>query len=179
MTVEQLLAADAHADAGADTEAGTAADTGAGTEAPPQPPGSDLIRSSFAAVEPRAEELAMAFYAGLFGRAPALRALFPVNMQVQRSRLLRALVHVVQQVDRPEVLVPFLEQLGRDHRKFGVLAEHYDAVGAALLDALARVAGPAWTPPVRQAWTEAYGVVAGAMRAAADADRGPAGWLGR
>jgi len=27
--------------------------------------------------------------------------MFPVNMEVQRSRLLRALVHVVQMVDRP------------------------------------------------------------------------------
>ena len=60
---------------------------------------------------------------------PQTRDLFPVNMEVQRSRLLRALVHVVQMVDRPDELVPFLEQLGRDHRKFGVLAEHYDAVG--------------------------------------------------
>ena len=64
-------------------------------------------------------------------------------MEVQRSRLLRALVHVVQMVDRPDELVPFLEQLGRDHRKFGVFAEHYDAVGAALLerDQLVRRAG--------------------------------------
>ena len=62
-------------------------------------------------------------------------------MEVQRSRLLRALVHVVQMVDQPDELVPFLEQLGRDHRKFGVLAEHYDAVGAALLGAVATSRG--------------------------------------
>ena len=79
-----------------------------------------LIRSSFALVAPRAEEVARHFYATLFGLAPETRDLFPVNMEVQRSRLLRALVHVVQMVDRPDELVPFLEQLGRDHRKFGV-----------------------------------------------------------
>ncbi|WP_214404038.1 globin domain-containing protein [Pseudonocardia lacus] len=164
MTVEQLLTADVHAP----------------VEAPPQlPPSADLVRSSYALIEPRSEQAAQVFYASLFAAAPATRALFPVNMQVQRSRLLRALVHVVQQVDRPEVLVPFLEQLGRDHRKFGVVAEHYDAVGQALLDALAAVAGPGWTPQVAQAWRDAYAVVAGAMRAAADAERGPAGWLGQ
>ncbi len=138
-----------------------------------------LIRSSFALVAPQAEELARHFYATLFGRAPETRDLFPVNMEVQRSRLLRALVHVVQMVDRPDELVPFLEQLGRDHRKFGVLAEHYDAVGAALLDAVSEFAGPGWTPRVEKAWTDAYGTVAGAMRAATQADRGPATWLGR
>ena len=100
-------------------------------------------------------------------------------MEVQRSRLLRALVHVVQMVDRPDELVPFLEQLGRDHRKFGVLAEHYDAVGAALLGSVAEFAGPAWTPEVEKAWTDAYTTVAGAMRTAARAERGPATWLGR
>lgn len=138
-----------------------------------------LIRASFELVAPRAPELARHFYATLFSRAPETRDLFPVNMEVQRSRLLRALVHVVQMVDRPDELVPFLEQLGRDHRKFGVLAGHYDAVGAALLSTIETFAGDAWTPQVAEAWTSAYGTVAGAMRAAAEADRGPATWLGR
>ena len=138
-----------------------------------------LIRSSFAVVAPQAEEVARHFYATLFSQAPQTRDLFPVNMEVQRSRLLRALVHVVQMVDRPDELVPFLEQLGRDHRKFGVLAEHYDAVGTALLSAVAEFAGPAFTPEVEQAWTSAYGTVAKAMRTAARAERGPATWLGR
>jgi NAD(P)H-flavin reductase/hemoglobin-like flavoprotein len=138
-----------------------------------------LIRSSFALIAPRAEEVARHFYATLFGLAPETRELFPVNMEVQRSRLLRALVHVVQMVDRPEELVPFLEQLGRDHRKFGVGPEHYDAVGVALLSAVAEFAGPAWTPPIEKAWTDAYGTLAGAMRTAARAERGPATWLGR
>ena len=138
-----------------------------------------LIRSSFALVAPHAEEMARHFYATLFSQAPETRDLFPVNMEVQRSRLLRALVHVVQMVDRPDELTPFLEQLGRDHRKFGVLAQHYDAVGAALLGTVAEFAGPNWTPPVERAWTEAYGTVATAMCAATQADRGPATWLGR
>jgi NAD(P)H-flavin reductase/hemoglobin-like flavoprotein len=139
----------------------------------------EIIRSSFALVEPQAENLGRHFYATLFSRAPETRDLFPVNMEVQRSRLLRALVHVVQMVDQPDDLVPFLEQLGRDHRKFGVIARHYDAVGGALLSAIAEFAGDAWTPEIEKAWTDAYGVVAGAMRTAAQAERGPASWLGR
>ena len=100
-------------------------------------------------------------------------------MEVQRSRLLRALVHVVQMVDQPDELVPFLQQLGRDHRKFGVLAEHYDAVGAALIGAIEHFSGDTFTPEVKAAWTEAYGIAANAMRTAAAAERGPASWLGR
>lgn len=138
-----------------------------------------LIRSSFAVVAPRAEEVSRHFYATLFGRAPETRDLFPVNMEVQRSRLLGALVHVVQMVDRPDELLPFLEQLGRDHRKFGVLVGHYDAVGGALISAIAEFAGPDWTPEVEKAWTGAYATVARAMQTAARAERGPATWLGR
>jgi NAD(P)H-flavin reductase/hemoglobin-like flavoprotein len=138
-----------------------------------------LIRSSFALVTSRIEELARHFYITLFSQAPQTRDLFPVNMEAQRSRLLRALVHVVQMVDRPNELVPFLEQLGRDHRKFGVLAGHYDAVGAALISTIAEFVGPAWTPQIEKAWRDAFGAVAKAMQAAARAERGPTTWLGR
>ncbi|KAA1023224.1 flavohemoprotein [Pseudonocardia sp. EV170527-09] len=157
----------------------------AGDVAPPRRPASEadrtveLIRTSFALVEPQAEEIGKHFYATLFSKAPETRDLFPVNMEVQRSRLLRALVHVVQMVDQPDDLVPFLQQLGRDHRKFGVLSQHYDAVGAALLSAIATFAGENWTPEIEKAWVGAYGIVADAMQQAAAAERGPASWLGR
>jgi NAD(P)H-flavin reductase/hemoglobin-like flavoprotein len=139
----------------------------------------EIIRNSWTEVEPKADELAKHFYAVLFQHAPETRDLFPANMQVQRSRLLRALVHVVQMVDRPGDLTPFLAQLGRDHRKFGVIAKHYDAVGFALLSALEHYLANAWIAPVEKAWTDAYGLIASAMGAAADAERGPASWLGR
>jgi NAD(P)H-flavin reductase/hemoglobin-like flavoprotein len=135
-----------------------------------------LIRESFAVVEPRAEEVARFFYGMLFSLTPATRELFPANMEVQRSRLLRALVHVVQMVDRPDELVPFLRQLGRDHRKFGVVARHYESVGASLITALSRFAGDAWTAEVEKAWADAYAFIAKAMREAAEADQGPAWW---
>lgn len=138
-----------------------------------------LIRESFAVVEPRAAEMSRFFYGMLFSLAPATRDLFPANMEVQRSRLLRAIVHVVQMVDRPDELVPFLRQLGRDHRKFGVVATHFDAVGTALLTTLQRFAGDAWTPPVEKAWTDAFGLIARTMQEAAVAAQGPAYWTGQ
>ncbi len=138
-----------------------------------------LIRESFAVVEPHADEMSRFFYGLLFSRAPAARELFPVNMEVQRSRLLRAVVHVVQMVDRPDDLVPFLRQLGRDHRKFGVLAQHYDALGHALIGALQHYSGDAWTPQVDKAWRDAYCLIGKTMQEAAAADQGPAWWNGQ
>ncbi|WP_460394538.1 globin domain-containing protein [Actinophytocola sediminis] len=135
-----------------------------------------LVRESFATVEPMTEQVAAHFYATLFAIAPATREMFPINMQVQRSRLLRALVHVVQMVDRPDDLIPFLRQLGRDHRKFGVAASHYEAVGMALLAAVKQYAGPGWTDEVERAWAEAYTIMARAMLEAASTDENPAWW---
>lgn len=137
-----------------------------------------LVRESFAVVEPQSDKVAQLFYATLFGIAPAAREMFPVNMQVQRSRLLRALVHVVQMVDRPDDLLPFLRQLGRDHRKFGVVASHYEAVGMALLAAVKQYAKDAWTDEVERAWAEAYTIMARAMLEASSSEEGPAWWNG-
>lgn len=135
-----------------------------------------LIRKSFAAVETKAEELSQYFYGVLFSVSPDARALFPINMATQRNRLLRALVYVVQMVDRPDELATFLGQLGRDHRKFDVLGRHYDAVGVALIAALKRFLKDDWTPELEDAWVTAYGVISKHMREAAGKEIGPAWW---
>jgi NAD(P)H-flavin reductase/hemoglobin-like flavoprotein len=136
-----------------------------------------LIRSTWAKAEPYTPEISQLFYGMLFTIAPSTRDLFPINMEVQRGRLVRALVHVVQMVDRPEDLAPFLGQLGRDHRKFSVESGHYEAVGTALLAALRTHLGPDWTPEVERAWAEAYTVIARAMQEAAATDDSPASWM--
>lgn len=137
-----------------------------------------LLRASVELVGPVAGELTVYFYAILFTRYPQVRELFPVEMDVQRDRLLRGLLRIVDLVDDPDNLVRFCARLGRDHRKFGALNGHYPAVGACLLDSLARYAGPAWTPELAAAWTRAYGLVAQVMSQAADEDAllGPAVW---
>lgn len=137
-----------------------------------------LVRESWAAVEPRSAEMTKFFYSMLFSLAPETRELFPADMEVQRSRFLRALVHVIQTVDRQDELRPFLEQLGRDHRKFGVVAAHYETFGTALLATIKTFAGELWTDEVQQAWAEAYTLMATAMTDAAEADPGPAWYPG-
>ncbi|MFC5995108.1 globin domain-containing protein [Pseudonocardia hispaniensis] len=137
------------------------------------------VRESWALVEPRLPELATTFYRLLFEHVPQARTLFPGNLPPQRSRLLPALVDVLQRVDRPGELVPVLAQLGRDHRKFGIDAVHYEAVGAALLAALEDQLGDAWTAELAEAWAGAYSVVSRTMLAGARAGNGPATWLGR
>jgi NAD(P)H-flavin reductase/hemoglobin-like flavoprotein len=138
-----------------------------------------LIKESWTLCEPVADKVASYFYARLFIENPELRDMFPPAMDVQRLRLLKALVRIVQGIDRPEFLANFLEQLGRDHRKFGVKPAHYEAVGRALVAALKRYAGEAWTPQIEASWVAAYSVAAQTMieasrRAAMDT---PDWWL--
>ncbi|HEV7976790.1 globin domain-containing protein [Amycolatopsis sp.] len=135
-----------------------------------------LIRDTWATAEPLIPEISQFFYGMLFTLAPATRDFFPINMEVQRGRLVRALVHIVQMVDRPDDLAPFLNQLGRDHRKFGVIPQHYEAVGTALLAALKNHLGADWTNDVERAWAEAFTIAARAMQEAAAADTNPGSW---
>lgn len=129
-------------------------------------------------VERRAEHAVKYFYSHLFWHNPGIRELFPASsedMERQRDRLFAALTHVVAHMD-DEGLLPYLHDLGRDHRKFLARPEHYAAVGSSLLAALARTSGEAWTPGVEKAWSEAYQVVADAMMEGAASSEDPPWW---
>jgi NAD(P)H-flavin reductase/hemoglobin-like flavoprotein len=107
------------------------------------------------------------FYSTLFLANPPLREMFPAGMSAQRDKLVGALGRIVAHVDDLAKAVPFLRQLGRDHRKFAVTPEHYPAVGQALLTTLAHFLGDEWTPELAADWTAAYGLVADVMIKAA------------
>lgn len=123
-----------------------------------------LLRSSFQAVTPRAQELMETFYSLLFSRYPAVVPLFSkVDMKQQRGKLLASLGLVVKHCDNPASLVGPLRDMGARHLTYGARPEHYPAVGECLLGALAAVAGPLWNPELEKAWSDAYKVVAGEM----------------
>jgi NAD(P)H-flavin reductase/hemoglobin-like flavoprotein len=138
----------------------------------------DRLKESFAHVARYGDEVALFFYSDLFLRAPQVRDLFPVSMAAQRDRLLGALIKIVSDVDSLDSLVPFLRGLGRDHRKFGALAEHYDAVGTSLLVTLAHFSGSHWTNELAADWKAAYALIAQTMIEAAkeDEDLHPPWW---
>ena len=126
------------------------------------------MKRSFERAGALGDEVPLYFYSHLFLTHPETRQMFPVSMMQQRDRLLAALGHVVAKVDDLDELVPFLQQLGRDHRKFGALAAHYPAVGASLLATLQHFLGDDWTPQLAADWEAAYGLVAQVMVEAAD-----------
>jgi hemoglobin-like flavoprotein len=134
-----------------------------------------LVQESFARVAPIADVAARLFYARLFDIAPELsRTLFKhVDMPEQRRKLMQALALSVKTLERPDALVPVLQDLGRRHVHYGVRDEHYDTVGEALLWTLEQGLGSAFTPEVREAWAAVYTLVAGTMKAAAKSAEAP------
>jgi len=136
------------------------------------------MRATFARAAAAGDEAPLYFYAHLFLSHPETRALFPVSMAHQRDRLFQALGDVVTYVDDLDTLVPILQALGRDHRKFGTVAEHYPAVGASLLATLEHF-DPEWDAARAEEWTAAYQLVAQVMvDAAAEVADDPAWWEG-
>lgn len=136
------------------------------------------LKSSWDLVVKSGDEVPLFFYSHLFLSHPELRQKFPIAMSAQRDKLVAALGAVISNVDQLDNVVPFLRQLGRDHRRFTVTAEHYDLVGASLLATLRHFLGSEWTEELAATWAEAYGVVAKIMVQAAeeDAEHKPAAW---
>jgi NAD(P)H-flavin reductase/hemoglobin-like flavoprotein len=108
------------------------------------------------------------FYSHLFLTHPEVRTMFPVSMANQRDKLVSALGRVVSHVDDLDGDVAFLQHLGRDHRKYEVVTEHYNAVGASLFATLEHFLGEEWTAELAADWAAAYQVIARIMVEAAE-----------
>ncbi|MCH5672642.1 globin domain-containing protein [Streptomyces gilvus] len=149
-------------------------------DAPAPTSAAALIRRTMAEVTPIADKVTSYFYALLFVRHPELRSLFPAAMDTQRDRLLRALLTAAEHIDNAEVLVPYLQNLGRGHRKYGTRPEHYPAVGECLIGALSKYAPDIWDAETETAWVRAYTTISQVMIDASAADHlvAPAWWNG-
>jgi hemoglobin-like flavoprotein len=127
----------------------------------------DDVKRSFALVVPIADQAGMLFYTHLFEIDPSLRSLFKGDIDTQSKKLMQMIAVAVNGLDQLDTIVPAVQALGARHAGYGVTEAHYDTVASALLWTLEQGLGEAFTPPVREAWTEAYLLLAGTMKAVA------------
>ncbi|CUA99512.1 Hemoglobin-like flavoprotein [Thiomonas bhubaneswarensis] len=127
-----------------------------------------LVQSSFAKVKPISDQAAALFYARLFEIAPQVKPMFKGDMVEQGRKLMAMLNTVVNGLNNLQAIVPAAQNLARGHVGYGVRSEHYAYVGSALLYALEQGLGKDFTPAVKQAWSDAYGLLSGVMIAAAE-----------
>jgi hemoglobin-like flavoprotein len=125
-----------------------------------------VVRDTFNLVAPRAEVAARIFYRRLFELDPSLRSLFHTDLNEQGRKLMQMLAAGVRLLDKPEALLPVVEDLGRRHVNYGVRDDHYDTVSHALLWTLAEILGPRCTEDVTAVWAKFYTALAGIMKGA-------------
>jgi len=118
-----------------------------------------LVQRSFAKVAPIADEAAAAFYDRLFEIAPEVRRMFHTPMKDQRNKLMATLSTVVAGLGNLETILPVASALARRHVGYGVKAEQYKLVGAALLWTLEHKLGDSWTSDTAAAWSVVYGTL--------------------
>jgi hemoglobin-like flavoprotein len=121
------------------------------------------IQDSFAKVKPIADQAAALFYSRLFETAPAVKPLFRGDMTEQGRKLMATLGVVVNSLDKLEAILPTASALAKRHVDYGVTAQDYTPVGAALLWTLEQGLGKAWTPELAQAWGAAYALLSDYM----------------
>lgn len=125
-----------------------------------------IVQATFGSVLPFADETAESFYHRLFELDPSLRAMFKHDLESQRRKLISSLVLVIKNLQRPEVFLHKVQNLGRAHVDYGVQPHHYDLVGEALVYAIAQRLGEDFTFEVKAAWVAAYSLLAKAMQTA-------------
>ena len=128
-----------------------------------------LVQASFAMLRPSADQAAETFYERLFEIAPHYRYMFKNNMTKQGAMLMSTLGLAVGSLNDLEKILPAVQALGRRHAGYGVTAEHYQPVAEAFLWTLDYYLGEAFTPELKEAWVEAYTILAGAMIEASEA----------
>ena len=128
----------------------------------------DVVQRTWRAVLGVADTFAEIFYGKLFSLDPSLPALFGRTSMKEQGRSLTAMMSVaVGGLAHPEKILLALRQLGRRHAGYGVQPAHYVTVRAALVWALEKCFGDAFTPETRAAWLAAYDFFAATMQDAA------------
>jgi hemoglobin-like flavoprotein len=126
-----------------------------------------LVQDSFKKVVPIADVAADLFYGRLFEIAPEVKPMFRGDIKEQGRKLMATLGVVVTGLTKLETVLPAASALAKKHVDYGVKAEDYTPVGAALLWTLEKGLGDAWTPELAGAWGTAYGTLSNFMIAEA------------
>lgn len=119
-----------------------------------------LIRESFDAIKPHADDVMKHFYSELFNRYPQSRALFnPEKIKQQRLMLSNALAHIVEYLEEQDHLQDYLKKMGARHIRYKVQEEYFPWVGEALIATFKFYFENQWTPELQKSWTELYGFI--------------------
>jgi hemoglobin-like flavoprotein len=124
----------------------------------------DLLRASFAQLEPKAKVAALAYYQRLFATHPELRAQLRADLDTETRRLMELLRAATEFADQPAMLQSYLSVPGRSCPGFDASAPHLPAAGDALLWSLDATLGGELSPETRVAWAALHSTVSALVR---------------
>lgn len=126
-----------------------------------------LVQATWNSVAPARKAVADLFQARLFELDASLRTLFAGDPEQVRTKFLQVVSATIRGLDRLDVLLPVLRELGMRHVTRGIRDEHYGTFATALLWTLEKALRADFTPQVKSAWIKTYGVLSQTMREAA------------
>lgn len=122
------------------------------------------LQSSLEYLLENRDRFAEKFYQRVFERSPEARSLFKSNMQQQGRLLTHMLGGIVYTLSRPDHLMMGLHELGKNHVRYGVKAEHYPVVLECLLETIKDELGEFYSDNLGIAWEKTLTFVTSEMK---------------
>ncbi|MCU0536425.1 MAG: globin domain-containing protein [Hydrococcus sp. Prado102] len=120
----------------------------------------ELLATSLEQIRINQDEFATRFYENLFAANPQLKPYFArTDMVKQRQMLMSALILIVKNLHKPQLLASTVKGLGSRHIGYGATEAFYPLVCSALLITFQEYLGAAWTLELEQSWVEAFDAV--------------------
>ncbi|MEM9147463.1 MAG: globin domain-containing protein [Pseudomonadota bacterium] len=123
----------------------------------------ELVRESFAQIQPIAGLATELFCARLFAIAPHIQPLFPEGTGALAPEMLASLAIVIDGLDTADGVRPVAADIAARQVTYGITPSDYEPIGQALVWTLARSLDDGFTPEHRAAWQAAYAAVSETM----------------
>lgn len=146
-----------------------------------------LVTATVSTLREHGVALTTHFYRRMFEHNPELKNVFNMGNQQngrQQMSLALAVLAYAENIDDPSVLAHAVTKIGHKHVSLNIRPEHYAIVGRHLIASIEEVLGGAANAELLEAWSTAYGELAGLMsglesglyQSAASQEGGWTGW---
>jgi hemoglobin-like flavoprotein len=126
-----------------------------------------IVKESFDKARPIAVDVLTKFFEILFFEYPAIGKLFEnTDLDVLKPRMVKSLVLIMNNLENPDQLRPYLKDLGTRHTTYAVRPEHHDAFRDSFLKSLEYFFGEDWTGPLSLNWGAAFEFILDVMQPA-------------
>lgn len=126
-----------------------------------------IVQESYAGLYDQSDHFSVKFYNNLFEIAPTTRKLFGTDISSQGRKFMEVLSIIVLDLADEELIIPFIQAMGRRHVGYGAKPEHYQIVGNAFIKTLDQAFEGEWSNQEKTLWIKLYTHIAEIMIEAA------------